>query len=557
MLERIGLACGNRAATILITTLAVLAYKPLPLKAQYRAAVTGVVKSASGEPTVGALIRIRSADSRLTFLVVSQAQGRYSTPGLSPGKYTVQAFGGGYQSQAAPVEVNGAPGNLDIVMSAPQTVFPPQKKYTDAEFEALMPEGEAKDLLRTRCEICHSPGNFVSRRKNRAGWSETIATMRYRMQESPQILKEYNARTGLNVTTVTDPEAETMADYLAKHYGPDKPPLFPPPHPDQHFPRTLRSGTAVKYTAVELNLGASTLVGAFVVDAQGAVWVSEKKSGILGRLDPKTLSYVRVFTPPVKVTKEAFGTVAVAPKGHIWFTSNVVPNAQWFEYDPKSGKVVNTYDVPVPTTPGGDIFYNTLVFHPNGSVWATSTAYHRLVKLDPNTRAVSVHRLREGQHPFGITLGGDNTIWYSGDADNFIGKVEPQTGKITPFPLPTPDSGPRRLMADAEGNLWAATLDGGKLVKLDYRTGEMTQFAPPTAGGLQGVDVDRGRNLIWFSEYEAVQLGRLDPRIGSFAEFPLPSGDQAPWIAQVDPTNTNRVWWNSRGGRIGYVELID
>ena len=79
MLERIGLARGNRAATILITTLALLAYEPLLLKAQYRAVVTGVVKSASGEPTVGALIRIRSADSRLTFLVVSQVQiGRAS-----------------------------------------------------------------------------------------------------------------------------------------------------------------------------------------------------------------------------------------------------------------------------------------------------------------------------------------------------------------------------------------------------------------------------------------------------------------------------------------------
>ena len=558
MLKRIGLARGNRGAAVLIATLAVVAYRPLPLAAQNKAAVTGVVKSASGEPMAGALIKIRSADSRLTFLVVSQAQGRYSTPELLPGKYTVQAFGGGYQSGAsAPVEVNGKPGKRDIVMSAPQTVYPRPKKYTDAEFEALMPEGDAKKLLLTRCEICHSPGNFVARRKTRAEWKETVATMRYRMQENPQIMKEYNAKTGLNVATITDQEAETMADYLAKHYGPDKPPLIPSPRPDQHLPRTLLNGTEAKYFVMELNLGASMLVGAFAVDAQGNVWISEKKSGILGRLDPKTLSYTRVFTPPVNVSKEVFGTVAVDPKGHIWFTSNVIPNAQWFEYDPKSRKVVNTYDVPVPTTPGGDIFFNTLVFHPNGSIWATVTAYHRLVKLDPNTRTVSEYRLREGQHPFGITLGGDNNIWYSGDADNFIGKVEPATGKVTPFHLPTPQSGPRRLVADVEGNLWAATLAGGKLVKLDYRTGKMTQFVPPTAGGLQGVDVDRKQNLIWFSEYEAIKLGRFDPRTGSFAEFALTSGDQPPWITQVDPTHANRVWWNSRGGRIGYVELMD
>lgn len=561
MREHSGLAWGNRRPAMLIAIWAALACAPLPLAAQNRAAVTGVVTSASGEPTAGALIRIKSADSRLTYLVASEAQGRYRTPELPPGKYAVQAFGGGHQSESpAPVEVNGTPGKLDIVMGAPQTVYPPQKKYTKADFEALMPEGKAKNLLRTRCEICHSPGNFVARRKTRTEWKETIAAMRYHMQENPQILKEYNATTGLHVTTVTDQEAETMADYLAMHFGPDKPPLFPPPHPDHHFPRTLRSGTEAKYIAMELNLGASgalTRVGAFVVDAQGTVWVSEKKSGILGRLDPKTLSYTRVYTPPVKVNKAAFSTVAVDPKGHVWFTSNVVPNAQWFEYDPKSGKVIHTYDVPVPTTPGGDIFYNTLVFHPDGDIWATSTAYHRLVKLDPDTGKVIVYRLREGQHPFGITLGRDNAIWYSGDADNFIGKVDPETGEIIPFYLPTPDSGPRRLAVDAEGNIWAAALKGNKLVKLDYRTRKMAEFAPPSPGGLQGVDVDRKRNWIWFSEYGAVRLGRFDPRTGSFAEFPLTSGDQSPWITQVDPSNTNRVWWNSRDGRIGYVELMD
>ena len=69
--------------------------------------------------------------------------------------------------------------------------------------------------------------------------------------------------------------------------------------------------------------------------------------------------------------------------------------------------------------------------------------------------------------------------------------------------------------------------------------------------------MDTKGNLVWFSEYGAVKIGRFDPRTNTFAEFPLPSTDVQPWMVQVDPTNPNRVWWNSRLGRFGYVELTD
>ena len=148
-------------------------------------------------------------------------------------------------------------------------------------------------------------------------------------------------------------------------------------------------------------------------------------------------------------------------------------------------------------------------------------------------------------------------IWYAGDNDNFLGRVDPSTGEITKFELPTPDSRPRRLTTDAAGNIWANTLSEGKLVKLDYRTEEMTEYSPPTTGPGQGIDVDTERNLVWFGEYGAVQIGRLDPSTRAFVEFPLTNANAQPWIIQADPSNRNRVWWNSRNGRIGYIELME
>src|SRR5713101_5428453 len=88
------------------------------LKAQ-TTGISGVVKSSAGEPVAGALVRVSSQDAGLTFSVVSQPQGRYSTPTLLPGKYIVQAFGGISQSNpSSPVEVSRTQqGTMDLTLN--------------------------------------------------------------------------------------------------------------------------------------------------------------------------------------------------------------------------------------------------------------------------------------------------------------------------------------------------------------------------------------------------------------------------------------------------------
>ena len=81
-------------STLAMSLLLFLLGASLPLKAQATATVRGVVKDASGKPVEGAFVRIRNVDSGMAFMVVSQAQGRYSSPNLLPGKYTIEGVGG-------------------------------------------------------------------------------------------------------------------------------------------------------------------------------------------------------------------------------------------------------------------------------------------------------------------------------------------------------------------------------------------------------------------------------------------------------------------------------
>ena len=107
-----------------VLLLMMLSASSFPLSAQSKTIVTGVVKNGSGEPVEGALVRVRSADKGFTFMVVTQAQGRYSSPSVLPGKYTVEAIGGDHLSNtpiSVEVTAQACDGSPD---SSPLASFP-------------------------------------------------------------------------------------------------------------------------------------------------------------------------------------------------------------------------------------------------------------------------------------------------------------------------------------------------------------------------------------------------------------------------------------------------
>ena len=157
-------------AWIFVLLLAVIAILyPHPIQAQDRAGVLqGVVKDSSGAPVSGAFVKMKNAERRLTFMVISQVQGRYSVNSLPGGKYVVQGIGGEYQSEpSAPVDVTpGAPATVNLsltVTCAPQLpgAWPgrlPGEQVGEGEGGAsppALPDGEGKQILEAKCVSCH------------------------------------------------------------------------------------------------------------------------------------------------------------------------------------------------------------------------------------------------------------------------------------------------------------------------------------------------------------------------------------------------------------------
>jgi len=134
--------------------------------ADFDGSVAGVVKTASGQTLPGAYVKLYNPEKRLTFMLVSQEQGRYTMNNLPPGNYTVQGIGNGFQSKPLPVALTaGKPATADVSLTDVQAEVPNgwvrspgRVAGNELDFQLdppKLPEGAGKEIMEQKCTQCH------------------------------------------------------------------------------------------------------------------------------------------------------------------------------------------------------------------------------------------------------------------------------------------------------------------------------------------------------------------------------------------------------------------
>ena len=299
------------------------AFYPHFAEAQDRSGtLQGVVRNSSDAPVSGAFVKLKNAERPLVFMVATQAQGRYTANNLPTGKYVLQAIGGDYQSElSAPVDVAaGRPATVDLsltVMRSPQlpAAWPgrrPGERGGEAEAAtrgaATLPEGAGKQIVETKCAVgCHDAQRVVRFQANRGRWEEVILNMRLYAQGST-LAKD-----------LTDQEAKVLLDYVATNFGARERAARPKPDSNSRLPRTMLQSEATKYIAVEYELPIPDAEPHEVaVDSDGNGWVSQRRGGHLGRLDPKTLAYTDIAPPPAPSKFLRLNGIRSGPNNKLW-----------------------------------------------------------------------------------------------------------------------------------------------------------------------------------------------------------------------------------------------
>jgi streptogramin lyase len=513
--------------------------------------LTGIISDADGQPLPGVLVRIQGEASGLSLLTNSQSNGHYATPALLPDSYLVQAFGDRFQSEVSgPVTVAvGHRSTYDLSLIAPRSVYPEPEPMELSDYFPLMPEGEGRQLVSTRCVLCHHLDRVVPTRHDRATWAKSVDRMRSFFNSRSDLQREFH------LPPISETERDVMLQYLSANFHADVSPMpanNPETSPLQHLPGGFAAEGGENFVVVEFTPPGGMIENEIGIDKEGNAWITEGDTDRFGRFDPASLTYTRLTAPPGKFPR-VLSQISIDPAGDVWILDNgPTPDAILLRYNPAT-EDFREYELKAP--PGLRAPVNTILFL-DGFVWGTGNASSRVIRLDPDTGEIAEYPAPLGSHPYGIAIGSDGAIWYTGNYDNAIVRIDPDSGETSTFKARR-GSGIRRMDGDAAGNMWVGAQDSNQLIKLDIRTGEITTYEVPTENsGPYAVDIDTTRNLVWFTERDGDRIGRFNPETETFVEFPLVRAGTEPRRIYVDPVNPNRVWWGCSKGGFGYVEVF-
>jgi virginiamycin B lyase len=160
-----------------------------------------------------------------------------------------------------------------------------------------------------------------------------------------------------------------------------------------------------------------------------------------------------------------------------------------------------------------------------------------------------------GQRPHDPLAARDGSIWWTGQHQSRLGRVDPSSGATKEFVLDTPDSGPHGLVEDADGNIWYTGINVQEIGMLNPSTGAVTEYKitePGSRGPHTPIFDDNGT---LFFTMQSGHVGRLVPSTGEITVAKTPTDGTYPYGIQV---NSEGVPWyvDYRGNRVGSVDPV-
>ncbi|KVO81311.1 lyase [Burkholderia ubonensis] len=243
----------------------------------------------------------------------------------------------------------------------------------------------------------------------------------------------------------------------------------------------------------------------------GSVWFTAQAQGSVGRLDPRG---GKTDWVPLGDGSAPHGVI-VGPDRAAWITDGGL-NAI-VRVDPKTLAVTR---FPLPKD-RADANLNTAVFDKRGHLWFTgqSGVYG---ELDPASASMRVFDAPRGRGPYGICVTPDGSLYFASLAGNYLGRIDPASGKAQVIEPPTPNQGARRVWSDSKGRVWVSEWHAGKVGRFDPATHRWREWRLPGHDPhAYAIFVD-DRDIVWLSEWSANALVRFDPRAERFDVLTLP-----------------------------------
>lgn len=153
-------------------------------------------------------------------------------------------------------------------------------------------------------------------------------------------------------------------------------------------------------------------------------------------------------------------------------------------------------------------------------VWFSDRGTGRLGTIDGHGDVVEYQVPGTDAGPNGQVLV-HGIVWFTDPPGNRIGRLDPATGQITMYPVPTPDSWPLGITAGPDGALWITERSADKVARMTT-DGTFTEWNLTSGANPQRI-VAGPDGAIWFTELRGGQIGRISTS-GTLTETPIAGG---------------------------------
>ena len=190
----------------------------------------------------------------------------------------------------------------------------------------------------------------------------------------------------------------------------------------------------------------------------GELWFSVHSSGIVGRLARGAEPVHRGFA--VREIKVGPGElrldgIAADARGGVWVAE---PGGDQLARIASDG-AVTPLPLPAGSRPRG------VAAGPDGSIWVTLFGAHVLLRLDSATLRMRSWPMPSGfgSSPYAVAVAPSGAVWVAEFMGNQIVRFDPREERMTTVAVPTPRSAVRALAVDADGRVWYAGSESGRL----------------------------------------------------------------------------------------------
>jgi virginiamycin B lyase len=219
--------------------------------------------------------------------------------------------------------------------------------------------------------------------------------------------------------------------------------------------------------------------------------------------------------------------------------------------------IVTEYDLPRPEALPHDVIVDT-----DGHAWYSDFGNQFVGELDPKTGKVTdiaLETLRQDQPkgPLNVEFDPDGNIWVGMSYQAGASKIDRKTKQVTTYPLPKEWQGitsqtnmvtPTHMYVD--NKVWMEDTENGHVFRLDLKTGqwelkgEATTSDGKTIRGY-GLPADKDNNLYLMS-FGDTRIGRLDAKTNVAKIWSTPIARSQPRRGRFD--DQNRLWFAEYAG---------